>query len=97
LPPETELVLKKRGINVSGIMKPKGCERCRFTGYSGRIGIFDILIMDEELKSGVFSLENVSLDKFREIVSAKVKPKLHKEAMKLVLKGITSYNEVSDI
>ena len=97
LPPERELILKQRGINVSGIMKPTGCERCRFSGYSGRIGIFDILIMDEELKGGVFSLENVSLDKFREIVSAKVKPKLHKEAMKLVLKGITSYSEVSDI
>ena len=29
------------------IYRPKGCERCRFTGYRGRLGIFEIFKIDD--------------------------------------------------
>jgi type II secretory ATPase GspE/PulE/Tfp pilus assembly ATPase PilB-like protein len=37
-------------ISVS-IFKPVGCEHCYFTGYKGRIGIFELLIISPELKN----------------------------------------------
>lgn len=41
----------------------RGCERCNNTGYKGRMGIFELLIMNEELRSMVTA--EVSLDEFR--------------------------------
>ena len=32
------------------IHEPKGCERCGGTGYRGRIGIFEVLVLSEELR-----------------------------------------------
>ena len=31
----------------------KGCRECRFTGYRGRMGIFELLMMDDELREMV--------------------------------------------
>jgi type IV pilus assembly protein PilB len=41
----------------------RGCERCNNTGYKGRMGIFELLLLNEELRSMVTS--EVSLDEFR--------------------------------
>jgi type IV pilus assembly protein PilB len=41
----------------------RGCERCNNTGYKGRMGIFELLIMNEELRSMITA--EVSLDEFR--------------------------------
>ncbi len=43
----------------------KGCERCNNTGYKGRMGLFELLIMNEELREMVTA--EVSLDEFREV------------------------------
>ena len=37
------------------IYKGKGCEQCNGTGYKGRMGIYEILEIDNELKSGILS------------------------------------------
>ena len=31
-------------------MKAKGCARCQHTGYQGRIGIFEVLMMDDMVR-----------------------------------------------
>ena len=31
-------------------MKAKGCARCQHTGYQGRIGIFEVLMMDDLIR-----------------------------------------------
>ncbi len=31
--------------------RPKGCETCRNTGYKGRVGIHEVLVMNDELRS----------------------------------------------
>ena len=37
------------------IYKGKGCEECSGTGYKGRMGIYEILEIDNELKAGILS------------------------------------------
>ena len=32
------------------VMKPVGCEQCRKTGYKGRMGIFEIFVIDDEVR-----------------------------------------------
>ena len=49
--PDPELL---RGLGLEGkgqsFLHGQGCEECRNTGYSGRIGLFEILVMDEPLR-----------------------------------------------
>src|SRR5262249_43245840 len=33
------------------IHEPKGCERCGGTGYRGRVGVFEILKIDESVRN----------------------------------------------
>jgi general secretion pathway protein E len=46
------------GENVSQLMAPVGCERCRGTGYRGRIGLFEILLPNEPLHDLVVKRES---------------------------------------
>ncbi len=97
LPPDKEKALTARGHNVAGIMKANGCEKCHGTGYLGRVAIFDVLKMEGDIKTNVFCMENITPDQLRQIAGDRIKSKLHKEAMKLVLQGITAYSEVKNI
>jgi MSHA biogenesis protein MshE len=40
-------------LNEANFRKGKGCTRCNAVGYSGRVGIFEMLTMDEELASAI--------------------------------------------
>ena len=33
----------------------RGCERCRHTGYSGRIGVFELLVLNEQVKDAMLA------------------------------------------
>src|ERR1700755_3339746 len=47
-------VMRTNGFEVDGDVEtcqPGGCDRCNHTGYRGRLGIFEILRMDEEIRS----------------------------------------------
>jgi len=41
-------------------MTGKGCEHCRYSGYSGRIGIFELLVLNEDVKSAIRSAQSSS-------------------------------------
>ena len=41
----------------------KGCERCNNTGYKGRMGIYELLVMNDTLREMVVA--EASLDEFR--------------------------------
>ena len=48
-----ELGLKKEAIKSRKIYRPSpgGCEFCQFTGYSGRTGIHELLVINDEIRS----------------------------------------------
>ncbi len=37
-------------VREAQVMKPVGCEQCRRTGYRGRTGIFEIFVIDDEVR-----------------------------------------------
>jgi len=69
-----------------------GCERCRHTGYSGRIGVFEIMEMDEELTR--LFIKNAPSDALRDLALAKGMRSLRHDALLKVAAGITSLEEV---
>ncbi|MFP4039398.1 MAG: type II secretion system ATPase GspE [Desulfosudaceae bacterium] len=74
------------------IYRKQGCERCLNTGYSGRAGIFEIMVMDENIKKMVLTTHDSSR------IEAQAKKKgmstLRDSGIEKILAGDTSIAEV---
>ncbi len=74
------------------VYKPKGCPKCFNTGYSGRQAIFEIMIMDDSLKSLILQTSDSNQIKAAALRTGMIT--LRRDGMTKVLKGITSIDEV---
>lgn len=71
----------------------KGCDQCFHTGYRGRIGAFEILLMNDELRKDITS--GADKQTFRETASrTSGYVTMLQNAEKLVEEGITTVEEV---
>jgi type IV pilus assembly protein PilB len=70
----------------------KGCERCYHTGYRGRMGIFEILVLDEELRRAI--LARASTQELRRIALAAGMRPLRASGVAAIAAGRTSLEEV---
>lgn len=71
----------------------KGCDQCFHTGYRGRIGAFEILLMNDELRRAITS--NADKQAFRETAArTSGYVTMMQNAEKLVEEGITTVEEV---
>lgn len=87
-----EFGVKEKLLNFT-LFKGKGCEKCRFTGYKGRTGIYEILIMDDKIRKMV--LDREILNKIRGYTVEKRKMKtLRQDGWEKVKSGITTTSEV---
>ena len=70
----------------------KGCEKCNNTGYKGRMGIYELLVMNEELRELIVS--EASLDAFREACRKFGMRTLRESGLMAIHTGQTSIEEV---
>ena len=70
----------------------KGCEKCNNTGYKGRMGIYELLVMNEELREMIVS--EASLDAFREACRKFGMRTLRESGLMAIHAGQTSIEEV---
>ena len=71
---------------------PVGCPACRNTGYNGRVGMFEIMHMNDELRA--LTLESISATEIRKAaVRGGMRP-LRVDGWRKALAGITSVEEV---
>ena len=73
----------------------KGCKDCNFTGYRGRIGILEVLIVDDEIEK--FILSNPSTAALRKMAIKKGMVSMEKDGIMKVLEGITTIEEVERV
>jgi general secretion pathway protein E len=76
----------------SRIYRAVGCERCDSTGYQGRTGIFELLVMDEELRKAVNDGANEQV--LLKMASGKGLRSYYCDGAEKILLGITSVEEV---
>ncbi len=82
-----------RGFCPEGkIYRARGCHECMETGFSGRIAIFEILLIDDELKNTV--LTNLDSTTLKEKALKNGLVTLRMDGAEKVAKGITSIDEV---
>ena len=77
------------------LYKGKGCGYCNETGYSGRIGIYEIMEMTREHREAINAGENS--DMLRDISIENGMKTLESECKDLVLSGMTTIEELSTI
>jgi len=70
----------------------KGCEFCRGTGYSGRIGIFEIMLLDDEIRQLI--MERRSTNILREAALKRGMRPLREAGLLAIYDGRTTIEEV---
>ncbi len=85
----------------ANLYKPKGCERCRFTGYRGRLGIFEIFKVDDEMRQMINRMgdgedrsEQVSTVQLRKRAREQGMRTLREDGFQKVFAGLTTFDEV---
>jgi general secretion pathway protein E len=74
------------------IYRPKGCARCSQTGYHGRVGIFELMLIDDDLRALVS--QNTDAKTIKRRAMEKGMRTLRGDGAYKVLTGITSIGEV---
>ena len=77
------------------VMKPVGCEHCRKTGYKGRMGIFEIFVIDDEVRHMINKRSSTLL--LRQRARALGMRNLREDGMRKILAGLTSAEQVISI
>lgn len=90
-------VVKDAGMDRLGLKTPKlwkavGCPHCRQTGYSGRTGIHELLVMDDTMRRGILDgLDSASL---HTKATAAGMHTLYEDGLRKVADGVTTLDEL---
>jgi type IV pilus assembly protein PilB len=91
----TKAMLAENGFDVPRGMtayEPGGCVHCAQTGYKGRTGLYEVMVMTDALRRPI--LEGASQDELRAAARAGGMRTLHEAGLEKVRQGITSVAEV---
>ncbi|MBU1088026.1 MAG: Flp pilus assembly complex ATPase component TadA [Candidatus Omnitrophica bacterium] len=92
-PPKDEIrILEIDPNSDTNIFKAKGCPLCANTGYLGRTGIFELLMIDEKIRR--LAGDYVSSSVIREQARASGMTTLKEHARDKVLQGLTTFQEL---
>ncbi|HZZ44057.1 MAG TPA: ATPase, T2SS/T4P/T4SS family [Tepidisphaeraceae bacterium] len=90
--PEMAEFLTLQGFDSTKLYQGKGCDRCRKTGYAGRLGIYELLVMDDGLRDLVTSNPNVN--ELRKLCRERGLVTLRMDGFQKVVKGLTTIDEI---
>jgi len=79
------------GVTEAEVFLPKGCEHCQQSGYRGRMGLYELMPVDDEIRQMIHS--DVSESKIEKLLRQQV-PSLAESGYRAVLDGKTSLEEV---
>ncbi len=79
-------------IREAQVMKPVGCEQCRRTGYRGRTGIFEIFVIDDEVRHMINKRSATLM--LRQRARELGMRTLREDGVRKILGGVTSAEEV---
>ena len=100
--PDTEIVeaLREQGFSERQLaliapMKAVGCDECGATGYKGRIGIFELMVMSDDLRRAF--LRGAASDELSKIATASGMRTLRRDGLNKVAAGQTSLVELERV
>ncbi|HEX8363055.1 MAG TPA: GspE/PulE family protein [Longimicrobium sp.] len=93
--PVTSLELAGLGAEngtLDRVVRGRGCESCRGTGYRGRTGIYELLVMDDELRGELHLHRDAG--RLRQEAVRKGMRTLRADGLRLVREGVTTPEEI---
>ncbi|WP_228529634.1 GspE/PulE family protein [Diaphorobacter caeni] len=98
VPSETEWTtsgLSRFAAHGTPIYRPVGCKQCRQTGFRGRTGIHELLVLDEKVRSAI--LQGKDAVEINTIAAKDGMLSLHEDGLRKVLAGATSLDELARV
>lgn len=94
-PPES--VLDAAGITpkqaeTATFMKGKGCGKCHRTGYRGRLGIYELMLMSSKVRDLAF--QGAATQAIRNAAVAQGMHTLYQDGIEKAMKGVTTIDEI---
>lgn len=89
---EMKEFLSLQGFPSDSTFHGKGCDKCRKTGYAGRLGIYELLVMDDSLRDLVTA--NPDVTNLRKVCRERGLVTLREDGIQKVIKGLTTVDEV---
>jgi type IV pilus assembly protein PilB len=83
------------GHDIEKFCKGIGCRKCRNTGYNGRLGVHEMLFINDELRDAVVAGQSVA--DLRRIAASYGMITLRHDGFRKVREGLTSLEEVIQI
>ncbi len=93
-PPDeiAEEIARLTGNRSPKLFRSKGCPACSLTGYSHRIGLFEFIVPNKELRDAI--LARASLNDLKEIAKSIKYTTFREDGLIKASEGLTSYEEV---
>lgn len=93
----SEAVIRESGlppelVKYAEFAKGKGCTYCQRSGYRGRLGIYELMLVNTKIREMMFKA--TSTQEIRETAIKQGMTTLYADGMRKVLKGITTFEEV---
>ena len=87
-----ELDLAREQAKGKSFYRGAGCNSCSNTGYKGRVGLFELMILDDELREMIMA--NCNTDDLRKAAQKKGMTQLRDIGVQFAFEGTTSAEEV---
>jgi type IV pilus assembly protein PilB len=94
-PRQLRKTLERMGYGMDIFQKGVGCRKCRNTGYSGRMGIHEILVVTDELRDAIAA--SATLAELKRIGMTSGMVTLRHDGFRKVREGLTSVEEIIQI
>ncbi|MCH7685171.1 MAG: Flp pilus assembly complex ATPase component TadA [Planctomycetes bacterium] len=91
-PKHMQSAMQRMGFEIDEYYRGRGCPRCRNTGFSGRIAIHELLVIDDELRNIIAT--NPSLEQIRRHAHEQGMVPLRYDGLRKVKEGMTTIEEV---
>ncbi len=86
-------VAKQLGLGEDMLLyKGEGCEKCKYTGYIGRIGIYEVMGINKEIRNMIS--KGGSTDDVKQVATKNGFRQMRNSGFELVKKGVTTLEEV---
>ncbi|KAA0250788.1 MAG: pilus assembly protein PilB [Candidatus Jettenia sp.] len=87
-----ELNLTREDVKEKQFFRGKGCSNCRNIGYKGRMGIYEIMVMNEEIRR--LTIEQAHTNVIRSVAKRNGMNTLRDSGLTAVYDGLTTIEEV---
>jgi type IV pilus assembly protein PilB len=87
-----ELALKRADVQGKKFYYGKGCDRCNNTGYKGRVGIFELVEINDDLRDQISA--GASTDQLRETCRKHGMQTLREAGLQAIFNGSTTIDEI---